>query len=275
MKLYKYVTLDTLDKIIDGYIRFTPPGKFNDPFEIPAIMAEEARERFAGLGGLLQQTEEIMDGLMNFSIPKAAMTPAINYFMGSGTSEAKERDLSEKEIQEQILHRINDVDCTFGILSLTKTHENLLMWAHYADDHRGAVIEFEFDDKFLFLKDPHRKFAKQVQYSNDRAKIPVNEDVLMEHFFIKSPEWDYEKEFRIIRRLGHADKIDGDIHLFNLPPRYIRHIYFGVRSETQKTTTTARITEEHKLKHIHCSKAMLDPSRFKLLFSQIQLHEET
>jgi hypothetical protein len=274
MKLYKYVTLDILNKIIDGYIRFTPPGKFNDPFEMPAIMAWEAREQFAGLSGLVKQTEEIMDGLMSLSIPKVAMTPPINYFKGTGTSEAKEQNLSEKELQVQILNRIDEIDSTFGILSLTKTKENLLMWAHYADDHRGAVIEFEFDDIFLYWNDPDRKFAKQVEYLNDRAKIPVNEDVLMEHFFTKSPEWKYEEEFRIIRHLNHADKIADDIHLFELPPQYIRHIYFGVRSEPQKTATTAHIAKEHKFKPINCSKARLDPSHFKLLFNPIQLGEE-
>ena len=34
MHLYKYVTIDTLKKIIGGSIRFTQPGAFNDPFEL-------------------------------------------------------------------------------------------------------------------------------------------------------------------------------------------------------------------------------------------------
>jgi hypothetical protein len=34
MALYKYVTIDILKKIINGSIRFTQPGAFNDPFEM-------------------------------------------------------------------------------------------------------------------------------------------------------------------------------------------------------------------------------------------------
>ncbi len=34
MSLYKYVSIDTLKKILNGNIRFTQPGAFNDPFEM-------------------------------------------------------------------------------------------------------------------------------------------------------------------------------------------------------------------------------------------------
>lgn len=79
MRLYKYVTLDILHKILEGRIRFTPPGQFNDPFEIPGIMAAEVRT--AGLGGLVEQTQQIMSGLMSspFSVPAAAYTLPIDY----------------------------------------------------------------------------------------------------------------------------------------------------------------------------------------------------
>jgi len=140
--------------------------------------------------------------------------------------------LSAEEIQKEILSRIQTIDSTYGILSLTKTNKNLLMWAHYADDHRGAVVELEFDDEFLYQDDPNRKFASAVKYSRERARIPINEDILMEHFFVKSPEWKYEEEIRVIRRLEHADDVikpDGgpDIHLFTMPPEYITYLYRG------------------------------------------------
>ena len=42
MHLHKYVTIDTLKKIIEGNIRFTQPGAFNDPFElVPELHAPE------------------------------------------------------------------------------------------------------------------------------------------------------------------------------------------------------------------------------------------
>jgi len=35
----------------------------------------------------------------------------------------------------------------YGILSLTRHDDDLLMWAHYADEHRGAVFEIDIADE--------------------------------------------------------------------------------------------------------------------------------
>lgn len=35
--LYKYVSPERINDLLDGKIRFTQPGAFNDPFEIHAI----------------------------------------------------------------------------------------------------------------------------------------------------------------------------------------------------------------------------------------------
>lgn len=280
MRLHKYVTLDILRKILDGGIRFTPPGQFNDPFEIPGIMAAEVRSRFAGLSGLITQTQDIMSGLMSspLSVPAAASTLPIHYFLRpSDEGDQNERRLPDTQIQQEILSRVETIDTTYGILSLTETHNNLLMWAHYADDHRGAVIEFELDDAFLFKNDPNRKFAKPVKYSMQRATTPIDEDVLTEHFFVKSPEWSYEEEFRVVRRLEHADHVakparGPTIHIFNMPPEYMTQIFFGVRTGADAMEEiVSRISTTLDLKHIACSKAKLDPAHFALQFIDVGL----
>ncbi|TOC13300.1 hypothetical protein CGJ90_24575, partial [Vibrio parahaemolyticus] len=44
---------------------------------------------------------------------------------------------------------------SFGICSLSKTFENILMWSHYADNHKGFVVEFETPTNFAeFLETP-------------------------------------------------------------------------------------------------------------------------
>ena len=42
MSLYKYVKFEDLKRILDGSIRFTQPGAFNDPFEmVPELYVPE------------------------------------------------------------------------------------------------------------------------------------------------------------------------------------------------------------------------------------------
>src|SRR5271154_115746 len=42
-------------------------------------------------------------------------------------------------------------DSTFGILSLSKTPDNVLMWSHYAKSHCGFVIEFDSTHEYFKL----------------------------------------------------------------------------------------------------------------------------
>lgn len=287
MRLYKYVgRFEVLRKIIKGHIRFTPPGQFNDPFEIPGRIADETRARFAGLSGLTKQTAEILGGLsaqttnilsgrrqLPFSIPASAVRLPISYFSDVDKDKARaEEHVPDEKTQQEIIRRIETVDSTYGILSLTGTNTNLLMWAHYANDHRGAVIELELGDEFLDDRGHRRIFAGPVEYSPERAAVPDREEILMKHFFIKSPEWEYEQEFRIIRRLEDADKViqpkrGPAIHLFELPEGCLTHIYFGVRTEQEDLKETMTLTQKNPhTSHIRFSQARLDPAHFELRF---------
>lgn len=82
-----------------------------------------------------------------------------------------------------------------GIISFSETRSNLLMWSHYSENHKGLVIEFDTSNKFY-------DGLERVRYDNVKPDF-VNE--LDDLFFIKSDEWIYEKEFRIIKDLTKHD----------------------------------------------------------------------
>ena len=52
----------------------------------------------------------------------------------SRLTEGEKREVDDRR---SIIDRVREIDQTFGILSLTESSDNLLMWAHYADEHRG------------------------------------------------------------------------------------------------------------------------------------------
>lgn len=97
-----------------------------------------------------------------------------------------------------------------GIISLSESPDNLLMWSHYADEHRGIVVEFEVDeydpfDLFETNTPPKYSDAKfgRVSYRKSR-KYPydINEESINSirdyYYLSKSDEWIYEKEHRFI-----------------------------------------------------------------------------
>lgn len=89
------------------------------------------------------------------------------------------------------------------LLSVSKTAKEPVMWAHYADKHKGVVIGIDFDSVF------HEKRGIQmdpVDYSKEHPKINILEEpegsVSLEAFdkalMTKSDSWIYEEEFRTV-----------------------------------------------------------------------------
>jgi len=87
-----------------------------------------------------------------------------------------------------------------GVISFSETYDNLLMWTHYANEHKGIVIAFD-ENEVSFEK--YKKKLKTVKY---RKRIPyhllkvdiLNDESIIQLFEYKSDEWIYEKEHRII-----------------------------------------------------------------------------
>jgi hypothetical protein len=94
-------------------------------------------------------------------------------------------------------HQLKDV----GILSLTNREDNLMLWAHYADSHKGIVIEF--DEKHPFFTDsnylhPYLLYPlDKVFYKPSRPSINSDKYYDKETFYTKSEDWKYEEEYRI------------------------------------------------------------------------------
>ncbi|MDE1311747.1 DUF2971 domain-containing protein [Vibrio aestuarianus subsp. cardii] len=88
-----------------------------------------------------------------------------------------------------------------GIISFTEEKDNLLMWSHYADEHRGMVIEFDTEHSF-FNSDANYKLLPVMYRKSRLNKLGKH---LMEPYFHKSNEWAYEKEHRLLLSLYEAD----------------------------------------------------------------------
>lgn len=123
----------------------------------------------------------------------------------------------------------------YSVVSLSETNNNLLMWSHYADEHKGIVIEFDIeqpifdqyktnkvlesvvdeDDEYIYTINEEKTKSRQalntgkiqrVRYNSKRPNLDSYENIL-EHFLVKSEEWIYEKEHRVILPLVAADKL--------------------------------------------------------------------
>jgi hypothetical protein len=282
MRLYKFVTAERIDDILKGWIRFTQPGAFNDPFEIPAMKMAEIEERPSGFfDAVTDQTRELQDEFAAnpLRVPDAAWKTPMDFLRPREGDQGL--DLTEEErdiLVEKGKKTIEEIDEKYCILSLSQSRENFLLWAHYADEHRGAVLEIEIDDS-EFSNTYEAKGGSEnrgeIKYVRNRPRLSLKDDVLMAHLFNKSFHWEYEVEYRVVRDLTHADKIienkpDYDICLFRLPLRCLRSITFGVRFDRKLRGKLARrIKGSSKLRHIDMEQTKLDPQRFGLEFESV------
>ncbi|MFR3972802.1 MAG: DUF2971 domain-containing protein [Subdoligranulum sp.] len=87
-----------------------------------------------------------------------------------------------------------------GITCLSEVPDSLLMWSHYANNHRGFCVSYNL----LALNQKLQFSAIPVLYTQERVclrSIPLDQDALNKEtmsLFIqsltsKSPEWSYER----------------------------------------------------------------------------------
>lgn len=141
------------------------------------------------------------------------------------------------------------------ILCLTREHLNPLMWAHYADSHKGIVIGLDVsDDKFTSLdKNIIPVQFGSVIYTKTQpispyftTEFPQTEieqfigfntgylEKLQRTFLYKSHHWSYEEEVRIVKHKRCTDLIEVpeyNIFTMELTTGSIKEIHIGLRME--------------------------------------------
>ena len=132
------------------------------------------------------------------------------------------------------------VETIWRVGSLAESPCNRLMWSHYADNHRGLCIEYDFS-----AFDPFSAgviFAPVI-YSPKRPQVPEKllNDVatdqldrqdyrfLTSTLFTKDSVWQYESEWRIVKGV-YVGTQASSLHIeFEMPP--ISAVYFGAATD--------------------------------------------
>jgi hypothetical protein len=213
--LYKYITIQSLKRILNGFIRFTQPGAFNDPFELLPEL-------------IIHKDNKDTSVNISFNIHAERRNPPVGEVEIIG-GDYFSSDLTSRNI-------VKDLNNSIGIFCVSKTSDSLLMWSHYADQYTGAVVEFDGE---------HELFSGQIdiQYRSERQKKDINsyfiEPVPLSEICVKSLDWQYEREVRIIRKLSECvDSNDIDAKGFpvfvqTLPQECIKTITFGERTTVE------------------------------------------
>ncbi|MDH0446968.1 MULTISPECIES: DUF2971 domain-containing protein [unclassified Shewanella] len=129
-----------------------------------------------------------------------------------------------------------------GVISFTENYNNLLMWSHYANEHKGIVIEFDYEKLGYYFnyKLSMSDTIERVLYNRERFS-PLQKGVCVKDLLLtKSDDWIYEKEHRILPKLRDADFVRVDRILFEQLHDFYDDLYirlFRVISEDDNFIT--------------------------------------
>lgn len=235
--LYKYLPTERVDVIENLNIRFSPFVSLNDPFESQPLINVENR--------IYKANKEVLSELDDYwkDIDKSDES-SDNYRLYKQQREVIKKgvtsQLNPKNQGSELIKTLGD---KHGILSLSRTNKNLLMWSHYSSSHAGYVLGFNDSHEFFSQKDERGNTIRPlpVIYTKKRSIVKIGEDRWYQKLLCEKPiDWRYEEEERLFITFQNniitkeKDSYGMSIILTDIPKEAITKIYIGCKA-TDKT----------------------------------------
>ena len=265
---FKYLSADTAKLVLQNRkLKWSAPTQFNDPFDHQTALifqfgSAEFQEHFVAC------LEEIVFGSDEPEFEEKSMAGRLFLLLRrNGRTQDREDVLARiragaadsaakiPEYEQNINGLLTEQLTNSRVLCLSEVHDNVVMWSHYADEHRGAVLKLncvdEIDDNFLA--------ARPVQYVEDFTRFPTAEEwvkhllgihlvdygrLFFDAAYLKHLDWAYEKEWRIhIPILDGSEPKDG-VSYYEKDARVFGALYLGCRMPDDERCDLVKIVEE-------------------------------
>ena len=267
---------DRTDVLHNQCVRFSSPAALNDPFEL--------KPHLAALGTNEYLKAEVQRALpLAFTNELSRMPSELRALLSEKTLyecfeaylPSIQKNLSDFSsqmmplLQNTMASKIEEV---VGVLCLSSIPDSLLMWAHYADAHRGFVLQFDetspfFDSRITDLDE--LRHLHRVKYSATRPSLTLSEVEDASAFLTKGMEWAYEAEWRMIVPLADASRVIedklGPIHLYNFPASAVTSVICGCRMlDSKKAEIQAVLAKLPQYAHVRLMTAEIDDRNYTL-----------
>jgi hypothetical protein len=275
-------------KVTDLQFCFSTAAMLNDPFELSPVYSDIATDEDV-LGTILGNPDTFSAFYAKVRFELGSLSPhlssqeefenhlssnpqdVMNYL--SSRAIAKIRSDLRDNIDDFKRNRFTSLQNDLGLLCLSETKRSLLMWAHYATNHGGAVIGIDTTHPW-FGAGMNYEFGQlhKLIYKQERPVLPSMMKQDFESTFLrKSLEWSYEQEWRAIRHLGDQTPNNAGRYLIEFPADCLSSVTFGYRMPpSQRDKIVGKIQAKADLSHVIIEAAELDANRFGLNFTRIR-----
>lgn len=175
-------------------------------------------------------------------------------------------DNDKLKLEQTVNKTKEDEKKRYRIACLSEDNDSILMWSHYANNHKGVCIEYDFQeliekfkcDLFPIIYVKRRK--KYTPYDLINSSLTFQKSV-----FLKADVWSYEKEWRILKCFQN------DIMQFGKDTFKPKAIYLGYKIDEESKERLINICKDNNLE---CWQMQLDECEYKLSSKKIMLEED-
>jgi hypothetical protein len=244
---YKYRTFGeyTYNIILNSEFYFPSPLSFNDPFDCNLSYRN------------FYTKEELNQDYKNYIQGNYVKDLNENFWNNGSTLKLK------KNANVEVLKNI-------GVFSMSKSYKNILMWSHYADEHKGLVFELDMEGNGSFFNANimRKRKTEKVKYVKEYKLLSYLNDEKREVetlLLYKYKLWKYEKEYRIINFGANGS------YKFN--KKLIKKIYFGCKADETNIKKIIQLCQLNGFSHVKFKKAKLISGKFALDFDEINKND--
>jgi hypothetical protein len=151
-----------------------------------------------------------------------------------------------------------------GVCCFSRNVNSILMWAHYASNHRGFCLEF-YSNRSLDGINPldviySNNFIKAAYYNNQK-------DALFHLIYTKAKDWEYEKELRSIQ----INLLNDEARKIAYKKEELKSIYLGVNIESNIKQQLLDIVDKVYNKRVEVYQGVLSSLNFEINWERVSL----
>jgi hypothetical protein len=253
--LYKFIAdPEAVRFLLSGVIKFTPISELNDPSELnPTLNREEV---VASLERLRRDGYSDKDliylrqqgHLLRLLAPHyQAIRVPVSKEKASQIVRSPFYD-SIPRLERLLSETAREMAAKVGLFCLSKRFDSLPMWAHYAANAMGLVVEFcNLDQVFQGDETGILRKVTPVKYQREMCGVTFDPQSHEALFFAKYQDWSYEQELRVVLPLSECQThfVGGrQLFLYNIPSTCIARIILGWHMSSEAKATVQRYVSE-------------------------------
>jgi hypothetical protein len=172
----------------------------------------------------------------------------------------------DSEYLKAAMHRfsaelVDFIGTRWGVYCLSLDPCLTLMWSHYARNHNGICLEFAVQNTKFHI-------AKQVRYQKEYPKLLLHvAEARLAMLTVKSDDWQYEKEFRLIcPRFTDvtASPLIMDGNYLPIGTNDLTSIILGCQLERDSKAAITELVGQHA-PHVKVRQAKRAPNKYRLV----------